>query len=89
MKPSITPAKPRLMPAISLPPVAVPFVADAEGEEVVPDAAEAAAAAAVGVGGLRERLWPRVGRAGLPSTSHPSAVEDGQAGAESLVAWAE
>ena len=46
MKPNITPASPMLMPASSLPPLAAPFVADADGELAVPEAVLAAVAVA-------------------------------------------
>ena len=43
MKLNITPARPKVMPAISFPPLAVPLVADADGAVPVPEAATVAA----------------------------------------------
>ncbi len=76
MNPSITPARPRVAPVTSLPPVALPFVA----------VADAAVAEPVAVGLY---CWPMTGKGGFPLTSHPLAVEEGQAGVESEEADAE
>ena len=84
--PSITPAKPILIPAISLPPFAVPLVADGEADGLV---FEAAVALDVVVGALRFKDCPIVGSATLPSTSQPFDVDEGHAGTESAVAEAE
>ena len=85
MKPNITPASPMLIPAISLPPFAVPFVGDAEA----PVAEPVFEAVAVAEGALRSRVWPTVGNATFPFTSQPFDVDVGQAGRGCLEAEAE
>lgn len=81
MNPSMTPARPTLIPAISFPPLAEPFfVAVAEAPVAVP-VADAPTAP-------RLSVWPRVGKGTLPLSAQPPAVELGHAGGE-MVAEAE
>jgi len=89
MKPSMTATRPALMPAISLPPDAAPFVAEADADEpvAVPEAAAADVldgAAVVVATLLLARAWLSVGSAGLPLTNQPPDVELGQAGGVTL-----
>ena len=81
--PSMTAANPTLIPAISLPPDALPFVEVAEAAEpvalVVPDAVEDVAVAVPVTS-----FWPIEGKETSPSTNQPPAVDDGQAGGVSV-----
>jgi len=86
IKPNITATKPALMPAISLPPFAPPFfVLVGLAALPVPVGAEVDVAVALPV------CWvcPTLGSATSPSTSHPPAVLDGQAGGELEGVYAE
>lgn len=79
MKPNMTATRPALMPAISLPPFALPFVvleADAALPVAVPVAVPVTEAPVV----VACKTWPKLGRATLPFTNQPPAVELGQAG---------
>lgn len=86
MKPSMTLARPTLISATSLPPLAVPLVGDAEGEPVwEPVGVDVV----VEVGADLSRLWPRVGSAGFPLITHCPGVDVGHEGVERLDAEAE
>ena len=74
-----------LIPAICLPPLALPLVGDAEAE-----ADPVAVAAPVTMGVPPEpSAWPRVGSGGFPFTSQPFAEELGQAGGVTFAVDAE
>jgi len=73
------------MPAISFPPVAMPFVL--VGLAALPVLAPVPVAAALLV--VTCCVWPREGSATFPSTSHPPGVELGQAGGVRLGEYAE
>jgi hypothetical protein len=84
MNPSITPTRPALIPAISLPPFEPDFlVAVLWALEVVAVAVAAAPEASV------LSVCPRLGSATSPFTSQPPAVEVGQAGGDKLGVYAE
>jgi len=78
-KPNITATSPALMPAISFPPLALPFfvlVALAALPVALPVAVPVLLAALP----LTCCVWPTLGNLTSPSTSHPPAVLLGQAG---------
>lgn len=80
MKPNSTPASPTPIPAISLPPLALPFlVAVADAAVFVPLAADAELAEA-----MAAWTWPSVGNGLLATTAQPFEVDAGHDGAERL-----
>jgi hypothetical protein len=90
MKPIMTATRPVAMPAISLLPEALPFVAVAEADEAVADAVgELPAAVPAAVAPEVIRTWLIVGSLALGSTSQPPAVEAGQAGGVTLGVYSE
>jgi hypothetical protein len=77
MKPSMTATNPTLIPAISLPPEALPLVEEV-GEAAEPVAVPVTDAVAPEV--LITCVSPIDGSLTLPLTSQPPAVDEGQAG---------
>jgi hypothetical protein len=85
MKPSITPTKPALMPAISFPPLEPDFLVLLG---VAPELVGVPVAAAPEASVLN--VCPMLGSLTSPSTSHPPGVEVGHAGGVNVpVAYAE
>ena len=83
MNPNRTPASPMLIPAISLPPLALPFFV------AVADALDAVPVGVAPVPVARLRLWPTVGNGGFPLINQPPGVDDGHVGGVRLLADAE
>ena len=73
----MTATKPTPIPAISLPPFALPFVL--EGLAALP-VAVAVCDATLGPVELTSNVWPTLGSFTSPSTNQPPAVELGHAG---------
>jgi hypothetical protein len=87
--PNITATSPALMPAISLPPLALPFfvlVAEAADPVALPVAVPVLLGA---LPLLTCRVWPTLGNATSPSTNQPPAVLLGQAGGVKVGEYAE
>lgn len=79
MNPTITVNNPALIPAISFPPFAPLFFPVALALAELPVAVPVELEAAVAVPVLK--VCPRLGNLTFPSTNHPPAVDEGQAGA--------
>jgi hypothetical protein len=87
INPSITATRPTLIPAISFPPFALPFVLD--GLAALPVAVPVDADPAAVPVPLTCNVCPTLGNFTSPSTSHPPAVELGHAGGVKLGEYAE